>query len=278
MSEPGKRIPEELDAAAAEVLDEYLDELLLRLHGEPRTARRLLAEAEDHLLTATRAGIAAGVDPASAARAATASFGSPGVIAAAHARTTPLRWITDALMRSVSLVVLLAAAALMAIGLASGVAVVGAIAAGPGFIAGAAPSAGASAADCARWLALYPGAGDCAAAAAQDAIHDVVMSGGVAGVLGGVLLVGYLILHATWFGRRARAGLALGHRHAVGLTLFVTAAAVLLLNAVHNLHLVANSIPGASLSLGIGAAIVAAGFAVRLLRGPRPPMAAAGPR
>ncbi len=76
MSGPGGRSPEELDAAAAEVLDEYLDELLGRLHGEPRTARRLLAEAEDHLLTATRTGIATGLDPASAARAATASFGS----------------------------------------------------------------------------------------------------------------------------------------------------------------------------------------------------------
>ncbi|HEX8929649.1 MAG TPA: hypothetical protein VGA45_12085, partial [Actinomycetota bacterium] len=31
-----------------------------------------------------------------------------------HARTTPLRWITDALLRSVSLVVLLAAAARLA--------------------------------------------------------------------------------------------------------------------------------------------------------------------
>jgi hypothetical protein len=40
VGEPGKRIPEELDAAAAEVLDEYLDELLLRLHGEPRTPGR----------------------------------------------------------------------------------------------------------------------------------------------------------------------------------------------------------------------------------------------
>jgi hypothetical protein len=62
VSEPDKPVPEELDATAAEVLDEYLDELLL------------------------------------------------------------------------------AAAALLAVGLASGVAVVGAIVAGPGFIAGAAPS------------------------------------------------------------------------------------------------------------------------------------------
>lgn len=74
------------------MLDEYLDELLLRLHGEPRTARRLLVEAEDHLLTATRAGIAAGLDPASAARAATASFGSPGVIAGFRVVLVPEPW------------------------------------------------------------------------------------------------------------------------------------------------------------------------------------------
>jgi hypothetical protein len=70
VSEPDKPVAEELDASAAEVLDQYLDELLVRLHGDPRTARRLLAEAEDHLLTATRAGVAAGLDPTSAARAA----------------------------------------------------------------------------------------------------------------------------------------------------------------------------------------------------------------
>jgi hypothetical protein len=278
VSGPTDRVPEELDPAAAEVLDAYLDELLVRLRGDPRTARRLLVEAEDHLRTATLAGMAAGLEPGAAARAAIARFGPAGVVAAAQARTTPVRWITDVLLRLASFAVLLAAAALLAVGLAGGVAGVGSIVDGPGFVAGNAPSAGASAADCTRWQALYPGARDCAAAAAQDAVHDVIMGGGMAGVLGGVLLAGYLIFQMTWAARHARAGYPSGQRHAVGMTLFAAAAAVLIVNAVHDLRLVPTRIPGESLSLGIGAGIVAAGFAIRLLRGPRPLVTFAGSR
>ena len=40
---------------------------------------------------------------------------------------------------------------------------------------GDAPGASASAADCASWQALYPGAKDCDAAAAQDAVHYVIV-------------------------------------------------------------------------------------------------------
>jgi hypothetical protein len=64
-----------------------------------------------------------------------------------------------------------------------------------------------------------------------------------------------------WCARDVTARYPSGHRHAVGMTLFATAAAVLIVNAVHNLHLFSDSIPGESLSLGIGAAIVAADFA-----------------
>jgi hypothetical protein len=263
---PNRSGPQELDAAVQELLDAYLDELLMRLRGKPRTARRLLVEAEDHLRTATLAGVAAGLEPVPAAHAAIERFGPPHLVARAHARTPVVQWAADVLVRSASVVLLLAVGALLAIGLAGGVAGVGALIAGPGFIAGNAPGAGASAADCTRWLALDPGAPNCAAAAAQDAIHDVIMGSGMAGVLGGLMLVGYLILQRVWGAHHARLGDPSGHRHAVAMTLFAAAAAVLIVNAVHNLHLVSTSIPGESLSLGIGAALVAAGFAARLLR------------
>jgi hypothetical protein len=113
--------------------------------------------------------------------------------------------------------------------------------AGPAFIAGDSPSAGASAADCARWQALYPGVQGCAAAAARNAVHDEIMGSGMAGVLGGLLLAGYLVFQMGWYARHARTGYPSGDRHAVGMTLFAAAAAVLLVY-----------------------------FAVRLLRGPRP--------
>jgi hypothetical protein len=175
------------------------------------------------------------------------------------------------LLRLASFVVLLAAGTLLAIGLAGGVAGVGAIVAGPGFVAGDAPDVGASAADCARWQALYPGTPDCAAAAAQDAVHDVLMGSAIAGALGGLLLAGRLAFQLARGARGGGLGEPSGHGHAVAMTLFATAAAVLILNAVHDLHLVPASIPGASFSLGVGAAIVAAGFAVRLLWGRPPP-------
>jgi predicted ATP-grasp superfamily ATP-dependent carboligase len=57
------------------------------------------------------------------------------------------------------------------------------------------------------------------------------------------------------------------------MTLSATAATVLIVNAVRNLHLASDSIPGESLSLGVGAGIVAAAFGIRLLRGPRPLLA-----
>jgi hypothetical protein len=56
------------------------------------------------------------------------------------------------------------------------------------------------------------------------------------------------------------------------MTLFATAAAVLI-NAVRNLHLFSDASPEESLSLGVGAAIVAAAFGIRMLRGPRPLLA-----
>jgi hypothetical protein len=94
------------------------------------------------------------------------------------------------------------------------------------------------------------------------------MGSGVAGVLGAVLLVAYLIFRMVWSSNHP-APEPPAYRHGVAMTLFTAAAALLLVNAVHNLHLVSTSIPGESLSLGIGAAIVAAGFLVALLRGAR---------
>jgi hypothetical protein len=176
----------ELHPAAQELLDAYLDELFGRLGGEPRT-RRLLVECEEHLRAATLTGMAAGLEPVAAARAAIARLGPRDLVVRAYAPTTTARWVAELLVRLASFAVLLAAGALLAIGVAGVVAGVGAIAAGPRFVAGNAPSAGASAADCARLQGLYPGTPNCAAAAAQDAVNDVLMGAAVAGVLGGVL-------------------------------------------------------------------------------------------
>ena len=70
---------------APQTISEFLDTLLFELRDrEPRTARRVLAETEDHLREAAAARVAAGDDEAAAEAAAIAAFGRPGALAAAY--------------------------------------------------------------------------------------------------------------------------------------------------------------------------------------------------
>ena len=48
-------------ASPAEPVEDYLDQLFAGLRTTPRQARRIIAEAEDHLREATAAGIEAGL-------------------------------------------------------------------------------------------------------------------------------------------------------------------------------------------------------------------------
>jgi hypothetical protein len=62
-------------------IERYLDELFDRLAGQGATARRALAEAEDHLRAAAADAMARGLPAGQAERDAVARFGSPGVVA-----------------------------------------------------------------------------------------------------------------------------------------------------------------------------------------------------
>ncbi len=70
---PGEWQPD----AGDELIEAYLDELLLALRGRPRDARRLLAEAEGHLRESVAAGAAAWLGRAAAAEEAIRRFGPP---------------------------------------------------------------------------------------------------------------------------------------------------------------------------------------------------------
>lgn len=63
------------------LIDTYLDDLFAALRGEPRRARRILIEAEDHLREAVRDHIAAGMSESDAERLAIERFGSAREIA-----------------------------------------------------------------------------------------------------------------------------------------------------------------------------------------------------
>jgi hypothetical protein len=67
--------------AAQSPVERYLDEMFDRLAGTGAPGRRMLAEAESHLLAATEDGIDRGLDPGSAERDAVARFGGAADIA-----------------------------------------------------------------------------------------------------------------------------------------------------------------------------------------------------
>ncbi|GAA3206286.1 permease prefix domain 1-containing protein [Dactylosporangium siamense] len=62
-------------------VERYLDEMFDRLAGTGAPGRRMLAEAESHLLAATEDGIGRGLDPETAERDAVARFGAAAEIA-----------------------------------------------------------------------------------------------------------------------------------------------------------------------------------------------------
>ena len=70
-------------------IEDYLDQLYAGLRTTPRQARRIIAEAEDHLREATAAGTEAGLSEQEAQEAAISSFGSVRAVVRAHARRIP---------------------------------------------------------------------------------------------------------------------------------------------------------------------------------------------
>jgi len=70
-------------------VEEYLDQLYASLRTTPREARRIIAEAEDHLRESVEAGLAAGLTERAAQEAAISSFGSVRAVVRAHARRVP---------------------------------------------------------------------------------------------------------------------------------------------------------------------------------------------
>ncbi len=154
-----------MSAAGDDVVEEYLDRLYAALRTKPREARRVLAEAEDHLREAVAEGLAAGLSERAAQEHAVSSFGSVRAVVRAHdARLRRLP--TLAVLRDV----LMAAWQLGAIGLVA-VGASGLIAAamnalfGRRFVGGSPSTIRYSAADCQHWLAIWTHAHSCAQAA-----------------------------------------------------------------------------------------------------------------
>ena len=101
-------------------IEDYLDELLRRTSADPRTARRLLDEASDHLTAAAAALQAAGVPRVVAEQEAVRRFGPAPDLA----RTVWRRSFGVLVVETLRAAILLGACGLVAVGLSGGVAAI----------------------------------------------------------------------------------------------------------------------------------------------------------
>jgi hypothetical protein len=243
-------------------LDRYLDDLFDRLAGTGAAGRRALAEAEDHLRAAADQGEALGLNRTDAERRAVTAFGSAdGVAAELRAVHRPDAWLRPAVAGAW----LAGGLGLVAIGVSGLVAEVFGRAFGPEFVAGDGPGVTYTAARCAEYLRLFPGAGGCAGAAAMDHWGEVVQYRVLAGVLG-LLALGMfgLARRQTAFGTAAwqppRGAVAVP----LGALFAVTGAAFTGLSLMQ-LAYGGRDMLGANLSAGIvalgGAALCLVGYA-----------------
>lgn len=166
-----------------ELIERYLDDLQVRLSGTPRQIRRTLREVEEHLLDATEAGVARGLDADEAEQQAVAAFGSAAGVARA-CNVSAWQLVRSLAGQAIALV----GVALVAVGLSGAVAAV-MVAAGGRVFAFADPAGTRySAADCAHWLGQHPGAHSCAQAALDEAVSDGLLQRFAAGVVGVIVL------------------------------------------------------------------------------------------
>ena len=248
-------------------VDAYLDRLFDKLSGTGAVGRRALAEAEDHLRAAADDGEALGLVRADAERRAIEAFGSPDLLAAQlRAVHRPAAWLRPTFTGAW----LAGGIGLLAVGASGLVAEVMGRIWGPAFVAGDTPGVTYTAARCAQYLALFPEAHGCAAAAATDHWGEVVMSRVGAGVLGLIALV------VLWAAARTTAlGTWRPPRGAVALpmaVLFAVSGAGLTGLALMQTVFGDTGMVGANLSAGLVALVAAAvcGIAYARRRGQPP--------
>ncbi len=163
-----------MSAPGGDLVEQYLDQLYVALRARPREARRVLAEAEDHLRESVTEGLAAGLSEQEAQEHAVSSFGSVRAVVRAHdARLRRLP--TLAVLRDVFMAAWrLGAIGLVAVGVSGLVAWVMNVAFGRGFVGGSPGAIRYSAADCHHWLSIWTHAHSCAQAAVLENSSDAV--------------------------------------------------------------------------------------------------------
>ena len=252
-----------MSAPGGSLVEDYLDQLYARLRCAPRDARRILAEAEDHLRESVTDGLAAGLTQAEAEEQAVSSFGSVRAVVRAHdARLRRLP--TVAVLRDVTLAAWrLGAIGLIAVGASGLIAWLMNAVFGRPFVGGAPGSVRYPAADCQRWLSLWPHAHTCAQAVMLENSSDAVTLRLAAGVVGVAALAVYHLAR-----RRSRDLLPDSFTPTVAMTLFGAAGLGLAAISVDDTVLGMRSGLGTAAGAGFYAsgAIVALVLALRYAR------------
>ncbi|HEY1675734.1 MAG TPA: permease prefix domain 1-containing protein [Streptosporangiaceae bacterium] len=247
-------------------IEDYLDQLYAGLRTTPRQARRIIAEAEDHLREATAAGIEAGLSEPEAREAAISSFGSVRAVVRAHARRIPPRAVFGELAMAAWQLTSIAVLAVAGSGL---VAFVMNQVLGPQFVGGEPALANRGGlGPCEYWLGIWTHAQNCGQAAMLETSSDAVSLRLLALIPGLVLLEGYLLARRYQRKRGWRADLLPdAFVPTVAACLFggLTAGLAFMAVAVP-MTVTPNGGPGVYLSAAIATLLVTIGFAPALRR------------
>jgi hypothetical protein len=152
-------------------IEDYLDELLRRTRSDARTTRRLLEEAGDHLHATTTELVNDGMSRQAAETEAVRRFGPVATIVHAESRRSLLTLVVETVRGAL----FLAGCGLVAVGISGLVALVMNVWAGRSFVGG---------------VTVFSGQGP--GPSVQEVADDAVALRVIAGLVGVVLLLGYL--------------------------------------------------------------------------------------
>ena len=208
-----------------EPIEDYLDELLLRLRLSPRETRRMLSETEAHLRDAADAAEQRGLSREAAEQEAVRRFGTAHDVA--HATWTargrsPLLIAAHVAWSTV----IVGGAVLLAVGVSGALAGLANATLGPRFV-GALPQT-YPAATCRYYLAAHHSATTCAKAAMLENSQDAVVLRLLAGFVGVLLIVAALAVRRHLPGNRVTTALRDGVASGLAAIGFVVGAAALL--------------------------------------------------
>jgi MYXO-CTERM domain-containing protein len=248
--------------APGDLIEDYLDRLLVSLSGSARQVRHTLAEVEAHLRDAVAEGVAAGLPEETAQAQALERIGP------VHAVTGRPAFFTRpsaALLRRITLTcALVGGAGLAAIGAAGLIGRMLQALKGNLFMTTPFPPGTYTQADCARWLAGSPGTRSCVTAMLADHAFDYLLQATACGLLGLLGLAAYVFLRRRWRDRATATALPAGTAEGLGAIL-AGLAAVVFFGQVADLETVQHGVGvGEPLSLGIAAAVTAVIFALTL--------------